>query len=382
MSQSSASKFSIKSLASAGIFYYATLWLIVLVVIGTIAQKYSGLQFCLDKYFSSWWIQPLDMPFVVVPGGRLTMAIIMVNLTAKLIFSTKWKWKMIGINITHIGVMILMIGGVVTAYTTIEGNVALKEGEQANQFSAFHELEIAVIDRSSADEDKVTAFSDGFFRVNEPFSADSLPLKFNILEYYPNCEPTARKESEVNDKLINRAAQNFKLKALTHDAKDQNLAGMMVDISGLKEGQNGTYMLLNSPGLPRISVTAEDGKEYEIILQRRVYKLPFTIKLDTFTRELHAGTSMASAYSSMVEVIEGDTHENVKIYMNHPLRRHGFTFYQASFAQGERNTSILQVVYNDGESLPYYAIITIALGLLLHLVIQLPRLIVAAKQKA
>ncbi len=40
---------TLRPLASAAIFYYATLWLVVLVVIGTISQKYFGLQTRLEK---------------------------------------------------------------------------------------------------------------------------------------------------------------------------------------------------------------------------------------------------------------------------------------------------------------------------------------------
>ena len=57
------------------------------------------------------------------------MSIIIVSLTAKLIIGSKWKVKMIGINITHLGVLLLMIGGVITAYTTTEGNIAIQEGK-------------------------------------------------------------------------------------------------------------------------------------------------------------------------------------------------------------------------------------------------------------
>jgi hypothetical protein len=93
----------LRPLASAAIFYYATLWLVVLVVVGTIAQKYFGLQASLEKYFSAWFIQPMDMP-LYLPSGRLIMAIITLSLTAKLIIGSKWKIKMIGININHLGV--------------------------------------------------------------------------------------------------------------------------------------------------------------------------------------------------------------------------------------------------------------------------------------
>ena len=168
---------ALRPLASAAIFYYATIWLVVLVVIGTISQKFFGLQASLEKYFSAWFVQPMDMP-LWLPSGRLVMAIIMINLTAKLLIGTKWKWKMVGINITHLGVLILMIGGVITAYTTTEGNIAIHEGQNSSTFQDFHKIELAVTDHSHADYDEITAFTDGFFSDQQSFSDDKLPFTF------------------------------------------------------------------------------------------------------------------------------------------------------------------------------------------------------------
>jgi hypothetical protein len=53
------------------------------------------------------------------------------------------------------------------------------------------------------------------------------------------------------------------------------------------------------------------------------------------------------------------------IYMNHPLRYAGETFYQSSFLAGDQGT-ILQVVRNPGWLLPYLACAIVALGLLIH----------------
>ena len=59
-----------------------------------------------------------------------------------------------------------------------------------------------------------------------------------------------------------------------------------------------------------------------------------------------------------------------RIYMNHPLRFEGLTFYQASYA--ENNTvSILQVVKNPGWLLPYISCLIMSIGLILHFGIKL-----------
>ena len=56
---------------------------------------------------------------------------------------------------------------------------------------------------------------------------------------------------------------------------------------------------------------------------------------------------------------------NVLIYMNHPLRYRGDTYYQAGFERDDR-TTILQVVRNPSFLAPYIACIIVAAGLLVQ----------------
>ena len=66
--------------------------------------------------------------------------------------------------------------------------------------------------------------------------------------------------------------------------------------------------------------------------------------------------------------------------MNEPLRHEGYTFFQASFSQtAQGETSVLAVVQNYGRLFPYISSIIMSLGLLIHLLMQLPKLI---KRKA
>jgi len=374
----------LRPLASAAIFYYATIWLTVLVVVGTIAQKYFGLQTSLEKYFSAWVIQPMDMP-IFLPSGRLIMTIIMVNLAAKLMVGTKWKVKMIGINITHFGVMLLMVGGAITAFTTTEGNLTIQEGMSSSVFKDFHKLELAVIDRSPKDHNAVTSFTDGFFNKGESFSDSQVPFTFKVVSFYKNCEAVKR-DALAKQTAMKQNAKRFQFKKLPNDKNDQNSGGIEVEVTGAADGENGTYILYNSPtkGSSTAALKDADGKSYEIVLRPRHYQLPFTIHLKDFEKLDHGGTMMARAYSSKVTVSQGDASEDTKIYMNHPLRRDGYTLYQASFFQGNPSgaeTSVFQVVYNKGQIIPYLAIVVITFGLILHCSIQVPKLLAGAKKK-
>jgi hypothetical protein len=66
---------------------------------------------------------------------------------------------------------------------------------------------------------------------------------------------------------------------------------------------------------------------------------------------------------------EGDNREAL-IYMNHPLRYDGRTYFQMSFAEND-TVSILQVVKNPGWLLPYISCLLLALGLMVQFGIHL-----------
>ena len=61
---------------------------------------------------------------------------------------------------------------------------------------------------------------------------------------------------------------------------------------------------------------------------------------------------------------------NVLIYMNHPLRARGLTFYQSGFADND-TVSILQVVKNPFWPAPYVACVLVVLGLAIQFLSQL-----------
>ena len=68
----------IKTVSSPKIFVYTIIWLMVLVVLGTLAQRDIGLYASQQKYFSAniTWLGGI----IPVPGGRITMIIMLVNL--------------------------------------------------------------------------------------------------------------------------------------------------------------------------------------------------------------------------------------------------------------------------------------------------------------
>ena len=79
------------------------------------------------------------------------------------------------------------------------------------------------------------------------------------------------------------------------------------------------------------------------------------------------GTEIPKDFSSRVTLIDSEraTKRDVLIYMNHPLRYRGETFYQAGF-QKDDSATVLQVVHNPSFLAPYVACVIVAVGLLVQ----------------
>lgn len=105
-----------------------------------------------------------------------------------------------------------------------------------------------------------------------------------------------------------------------------------------------------------------NDRMYIVSYGQRRLQLKFALKLEKFNIGHYQGTNRPASYESLVEVPgRGD----VRIYMNHPLKYEGFTFYQSSFEQdknGQPSTSVLSVNYDPGRWIKYIGSLMIVLG--------------------
>jgi hypothetical protein len=115
-----------------------------------------------------------------------------------------------------------------------------------------------------------------------------------------------------------------------------------------------------------------NGKPYELSLRFTRKYLPASVKLLDFQHDKYPGTEIPYNFSSDVSILEGpeNRERNTLIYMNHPMRYAGLTFYQASFAENDTK-SMFQVVRNPARWLPYIACVLSSIGLVLQFSISL-----------
>jgi hypothetical protein len=145
---------------------------------------------------------------------------------------------------------------------------------------------------------------------------------------------------------------------------------MMFTLS--EAGKPDQEILLYGQELSPLPLTL-DGKPVFAQLRLKHYPLEFSLKLTDFVKNTHPGTDVPSSFESYADLMEGNGSRPVKVWMNNPLRTHGYTFFQASYAQaqGQVDKSTFAVVTNPGRLLPYISSLAVFGGLLLHFLIRL-----------
>ena len=93
-------------------------------------------------------------------------------------------------------------------------------------------------------------------------------------------------------------------------------------------------------------------------------QLPVTIKLLDFRKTEYPGTQMPETFECDVQM--SDVERGVilmkKIWMNHPLKYRGYSFFQSSFIDGPVQTTILSVRNDPGTPLVYAGFIIVIAG--------------------
>jgi ABC-type transport system involved in cytochrome c biogenesis permease subunit len=363
--------------ARTEIFSFALFWLMCLTVGGTLAQRSIGLYRAQELYFSSfvYWVG-----FIPTPGGYTTMGVVFIGLLAKLIFDSTWKKDKFGILVTHVGALLLLLGGFLTAAFSQEGAMSIPPGQTTGYFSDYHKLEFAVTNVSQREHDEVTAFSQGWLEQGKVLKASAFPFEIEILKSCKNCRIEQR-ELAADTAELQGFARNFDLLSAT-EAKEseQNQGGVILRIKGAGPDKDGIYAVFEDMAIQQ-TVDAH-GQTYLMEIRRARTYLPFKLQLIQFEKKLYAGTGMAKSYKSEVNLLDGGISQRAVIQMNEPLRHKGYTFYQSSFIENPSgDTTILTVVKNAGRTFPYISSIIMCIGLLIHLIIQSPKLL-RARQAA
>ena len=345
------------------------MWMMVLVIMGTLAQRDMGLFAVQEKYFSSWVLWFWNFPML---GARPTMLLMFINLSFLFFNKNFWKIKKLGIIILHLGGMLLLIGGGLTALFSTEGNIIIDEGSKSNYVEDYNYMELAIINTTNKGFDTYTIFDHPNLKQRKILKHDNFEFEFEIINYIENCEPIRRTGSATVQ--YRGMMKNFMLNELT-PLKEENMnrPGIIFNLSNTGTSTDGIYGLFLGQSIPQ-KININD-QEYVIVFRRKRTYLPFSIELLDFKKIMHPGTGIAKSYSSDINLIESGISKRILIKMNNPLRHKGYTFFQSSFIENlDGETTVLAAVKNYGRLFPYVSSIIMCIGLLIHLFMKLPAL--------
>jgi len=383
----------LKPIASLKLTVVLFVLCMILVLCGTLAQVDHGIQNVVQKYFRSVgiiWIPfqlffPRDLEVKGVfpfPGGWLLGALLVANLLAAHITRFRFTVQRSGIVLMHAGVLLLLLGELVAGMFQVESRMDILEGSFASYVYQPGAVELALVRPGSAKEDETISIPGSLLKPGERISSDKLPFDVVVDQYWANSRLVSPGLSNPQPLTHPQwaAAVPEELPVVTGADPDQQIDVPSAKVTLKKKGTDQTLATevvsiwldrIMPPITRKISV---DGKTYEMALRfKRDYK-PYTIHLEDFHHEKYLGTSTPKDFKSDVRLVDPSRNEDRKlsIWMNHPLRHAGETFYQADFRPDNMGT-VLQVVRNPGWLMPYIACGLVSVGMLIHFGITLTR---------
>lgn len=351
----------------------------VLIFAGTLAQVHLGIHEAQQRYFQSffvWW--PPDSPgwkIPVFPGGHLIGAVLLVNLIAAHIKRFRWTGRKLGIHLIHAGLIIMLAGGLFTDLFAVESHMRLGNGETKNYSEDSRHDELAVIDTTDPEFDQVTAIPEAVLKRRRIIEHPSLPFQIVVRNFFQNSrlQMAGQAPNETKPLADHGPGAQATVQSMppVTGTDEQNIVTAAVEIVPVDAGNGtttkslGTWLVSDALGAPQTFSCA--GRSWQLVMRSARYYKPYSITLQKFTHEQYPGTEIPKNFASRITLIDQErtVDREVLIYMNHPLRYRGETFYQAGF-QKDDSASILQVVRNPSFLAPYVACIIVAAGLLVQ----------------
>jgi hypothetical protein len=397
---------------------------ILLVFIGTLAQVDEGLYNAQARYFRQWIIFGLDLfghkiP-LVLPGGYLIGTMLLLNLVAAHIYRFQLSAKKVGIQITHLGVILLLVGQLVTDMRAKETQMRFVEGETKSYSESPRNYELIFTTDDGANGEQVVSIPDKLLARGGEIQNANLPFAIRVKSFWKNSEASFRAPMMQNAPPLttNGVAVNFDFHqaAETKTMDDKNVPTAEIEIISSNgslgdwivsdwtddgemiaalqqsyEQQLGADMTKKIIGdLTQPQSVFAGGKQFTFALRpERVYH-PFSLTLLKATHSVYPGTDIPKDFRSRVRLQNPQTGENreVEIYMNAPLRYAGLTFYQyqmdageAAAQAGRAPSSVLQVVRNPAWLTPYLGCALVAAGLVTQFMFHLVGFISKRKTK-
>ena len=377
---------------------------LVLVFLGTMAQEPLGLLAAQNRFFRSFFVDasslraalhktadmflqgvghplpPLDSHALltapripVFPGGYLVGGLLLINLFAAHLRYYKPAKKKWGIVMVHLGVVLLLLGQLLTDLLSTESTMHIRNGGTINYSESDRDYELAIIDATEAKTEKVVAVPGRALADHAEISQSQLPFSVRAKTYYANSSLTEKPRDGYQEvKSADGKGLGIWWREAAHETEmnRRDTPSALVEVT-TPSGPVGTFLVSGFIERPRDF--SYNGRHFQLALRLERFYKPFSVHLAEFRHDKYPGTEIPKNFSSRVRLQNGGTGEDreVLIYMNNPLRYGGETYYQASFDPDNQGT-VLQVVHNPSWLTPYFSCGLVGAGMvfqfLTHLV--------------
>jgi hypothetical protein len=382
----------------------------VLVFLGTVAQVHEGLWNAQTRWFQHplvvreagdpWWVPP------IFPGGYLIGILLLLNLTAAHIKRFHLTWRQFGINLTHLGVIVLLGGQLATDMLKVESVMSFREGETRQFSEATRQWELVFLRAIEGEKEEVVAIPEALLKDGSELRDEKLPFVVRVKNYWQNSEPAFRAPMQQNAPPLTERGlgKDWDFHAIpeARGMDDRNNPTVVLELAGGKGEALGTWVIPSWAGDPLLiagvksaytrsvgkdvaeSIGAKlatpqiidaEGQKWRALMRPERYYKPFSVTLLKTTHDVYPGTITATNlegipkdFRSRVLLENPATGEKreVEIWMNNPLRYQGLTFYQSTMGKDEMKDvgrSGLQVVRNPSWLTPYAGCSLVALGM-------------------
>ncbi len=381
-------------------FGLATALLVILMLetwLATLEQVHFGLHATLERYFNPKepWVFPdagiisesmIGKKLPPLPGGYWVCALLVVNLTLGGVVRMRKGWRTAGVLLSHFGIIFMIVAGGVADWKEERGVMMLSEKpgsgfpQTADFAQAFTETSVEITEiKDGKPAAPVRFITDAYYGDLEgedtrTVHLPGLPFDLQFQRYVQNAKPVSaqsmapsRKEPVVDGWFLFANEPNKETEMDTPGVHARVLR---------RDGGEGEVFLLAVDSHAPFTIKA-DGRTFAVRMDKRVWPVPFQVRLEDARSEYHPNTNRPKLFESDIVRIEDGRESDVFIEMNAPMRYGGYTFYQRTMmngpAGGEREATIsgFEVVRNPADKWPEYSIYLTGFGLCLHFLIKL-----------
>ncbi len=133
-------RFLWRLLTGPAIPFYTLPYLMGLLIAGTIAHKSIGSYAAQSLFFESWFLHTGMIP---IPGVRTVLTLLFAGLLARTVstFLTfpspgpsaqTLNMKTLGAHLCHLGILVLLLGGILSSSVSVDGILTLKNGQKSH----------------------------------------------------------------------------------------------------------------------------------------------------------------------------------------------------------------------------------------------------------